>query len=127
MHCDPVEIVCAVRAGRRPVAGKAGQLLFRGEGAEEEIIGAGWSITVEQLERDLDFSSAEDTGRHDYIANTIAIPWCHIADEDSPRLRDRLDFRRRTSERDHVDTARSFSIPESRSERCHSSGSVEIF
>src|SRR5215208_1083862 len=43
MHCDPVEIESAIRAGRRPVAGKTGQLLFRGEGAEEEIVGAGWS------------------------------------------------------------------------------------
>src|SRR5215212_6751843 len=36
MHRDPVEIVGAISARRWAVAGKAGQLLFRGEGAEEE-------------------------------------------------------------------------------------------
>ena len=45
IHRDPIQIVRAVRRGCWPVAGKAGQFVFRGEGAEEGIIGAGWRST----------------------------------------------------------------------------------
>src|SRR4051794_8781544 len=41
---DPIQIVRSISARRRPIAGKASQLLFRGEGAEEEIVGGGWSV-----------------------------------------------------------------------------------
>src|SRR5512133_2194886 len=39
---DPIQIVRTISARCWSVAGKAGQLLFRGEGAEEEIVGVGW-------------------------------------------------------------------------------------
>ena len=141
MHCDPVEIVRAIRSGRRPVAGKASQLLFRGEGAEEDIVGAARSVVVksscttlysercskhlvEQLDGDVDFIFTKDFCRHENVTNPRSIFRRHVADENPRRLGGYWFLRRKP---DHGDTASSASIPESRSERCHSSGLVSIF
>src|SRR5512141_112490 len=142
IDCDPVEIVSAISAGRGPVAGKAGQLLFRGEGAEKEIVGAGWSVVkkswccalycerrsknfIEELDCNIDLLFAKDFRSHENVTHSRPVCCGEVADKNSrARRRDRL-LRR---EPHHVDdTARRASIPERRSERCHSSGFVSIF
>ena len=100
---DPIQIVRAIGAGRWSVAGKAGQLLFRGEGAEEGIIGDGWRICtvagvcsicatrrrkngIEKFECNVDLFAPENTSRFENRADSRTILWRHFADKNSHQL-----------------------------------------
>ncbi len=90
IHGDPIQIVRAVRRRRWAEAGKARQLIFRGEGAEEEIIRAGWSShrargvcsiraacrakdRIEKLESDGNFLRAKQLVRPEDLADAVAM------------------------------------------------------
>ena len=100
---DPIEIVRAVRCGRWTIAGQAGQLVFRGEGAEEEIIGTGWRShrargfcilrascrperRIEKLESDVDFLLAKQLVRMEDLADAVAMSRRETAHADYGQL-----------------------------------------
>ena len=87
---DPIEIVRAIGRGRWTVAGKAGQLVFRGEGAEEGIVGAGRrsdrvrgvcilcarrfsECRIEKLERDIDLLFTKQLARAEDFTDAVAV------------------------------------------------------
>lgn len=87
---DPVKIPGAIGRRCRTVAGKAGQLVFRGEGAEEGIVGADWRSNrvhcncimcatrsvdrrIEKLERDFNFFLSEELARSENTADAVAM------------------------------------------------------
>src|SRR5688500_14675239 len=102
IDCDPVQIPGAIRVRRGAVAGIADQLIFRGEGAEEDVAvegkrgfrsvrerGSGPHLEcrcaragserrgrerlVEQLERDADLRRPKDTGSAEDLRDTVAL------------------------------------------------------
>ena len=90
IHRDPIQIVRAVGCRRWTVAGKAGQLVFRGEGAEEDIIGAGWRShrflhfcimrarrhterRIKKLECDFDLLLAKQSIRVEDLTDAVAM------------------------------------------------------
>lgn len=96
---DPVEIPGAIGRRCRTVAGKAGQLVFRGEGAEEGIVGADWRSDrvrgncimrarrrverrIEKLERDFHFLLSEELAGAEDPADAVAMARRKRADSD---------------------------------------------
>ena len=117
---NPIQIVRTIRARRWSVAGKAGQLLFRGEGAEEEIVGGGWSSHyfllrcsicatgrsehgIKELDSNIDLLAPKNTSGFENLRDSRTVLRRHVADEDSHQL-----------------------VPDKRSARCQSSGDVSI-